>query len=98
MTLKLGLPAQLELPRVEVMSEPYPGWWIHHIVARRQEELDAELMDWGREAYAFAESKYRLAYFRTTRECCKSNLKEQETEVVQQSPRFLICGRFHYSG
>ncbi len=57
MTLTLGLPAPLESPRVALKSEPYPGRWTHHFVLSRPEELDAELMAWVEEAYAFAESK-----------------------------------------
>ena len=57
MTLTLGLPAPLESPRVALKSEPYPRRWTHHFVLSRPEELDAELMAWVEEAYAFAESK-----------------------------------------
>lgn len=56
-TLTLGLPAPLDSPRVAVKSEPYPGRWTHHFVISRREELDAELLHWIGEAYAFAEAK-----------------------------------------
>jgi hypothetical protein len=57
MTLTLGLPAPLSSPRAAAKSEPWPGRWTHHFVLSRPEELDAELMAWVGEAYAFAERK-----------------------------------------
>ena len=56
-TLTLGLPAPLESPRAAVQTEPYPGRWTTHIVVSRPEDLDAELLSWVREAYAFAAAK-----------------------------------------
>ncbi len=57
LTLTLGLPAPLESARVAVKTEPYPGRWTHHFVISRREELDAELLCWIGEAYAFADRK-----------------------------------------
>lgn len=57
LTLTLGLPAPLDSPRVAVKTEPYPGRWTHHFVISRREELDAELLRWIGEAYAFADAK-----------------------------------------
>ena len=57
LTLTLGLPAPLESARVAVKTEPYPGCWTHHFVISRREELDAELLCWIGEAYAFADRK-----------------------------------------
>lgn len=56
-TLTLGLPYPLESPRVESRVEPYPGRWTTHIVLSDPSELDAELLAWVEQAYAFAESK-----------------------------------------
>ena len=56
-TLTLGLPYPLESPRVAAKVEPYPGRWTTHIVLSDPSELDAELLDWVEQAYAFAESK-----------------------------------------
>ena len=53
----LGLPAPLDLERVAVKTEPYPGRWTHHIVINKPEELDEELLSWVREAYDFAAVK-----------------------------------------
>ena len=55
--LTLGLPAPLDSPRAAVKTEPYPGRWTHHIVVASPAGLDAELMGWVREAYAFAAAK-----------------------------------------
>ena len=56
-TLTLGLPYALESPRVAAKVEPYPGRWTTHIVLSDPSELDAELLAWVEQAYAFAESK-----------------------------------------
>ena len=56
-TLTLGLPDPLESPRVAAKVEPYPGRWTTHIVLSDPTELDAELLAWVEQAYAFAESK-----------------------------------------
>ena len=50
----LGLNRKLENPRVAYVAEPYPGRWTHHILIQNEEEIDAELMVWIKEAYAFA--------------------------------------------
>ena len=55
--LSLGLPYALESPRVAAKVEPYPGRWTTHIVLSDPSELDAELLAWVKQAYAFAESK-----------------------------------------
>ena len=56
-TLTLGLPYPLESPRVAAKVEPYPGRWTTHIVLSDPSELDAELLGWVEQAFAFAESK-----------------------------------------
>ena len=56
-TLTLGLPYPLESPRVAAKVEPYPGRRTTHIVLSDPSELDAELLAWVEQAYAFAESK-----------------------------------------
>ena len=57
LVITLGLPEPLASARVAVKTEPYPGRWTHHIVVSKPEELDAELLSWVREAYAFADAK-----------------------------------------
>lgn len=56
-TLTLGLPDPLESSRVAAKVEPYPGRWTTHIVLSDPSELDAELLGWVEQAFAFAESK-----------------------------------------
>lgn len=57
LTLSLGLPYPLESPRTAVKTEAYPGRWTTHFVLGAPEELDAELLSWLEEAYAFSERK-----------------------------------------
>ena len=55
--LTLGLPYALESERVAVKTQPYPGRWTTHFVISRLSDLDEELFDWVRQAYAFAVQK-----------------------------------------
>ena len=57
LVLTLGLARRLESPRVDIATEPYPGRWTHHIVVGSASEIDGELMDWIKEAAAFAAAK-----------------------------------------
>lgn len=56
-TVTLGLGRREASPRIDQVSEPYPGRWTHHLVIGSEEEMDGELMAWVREAYEFAASK-----------------------------------------
>ncbi len=56
-TVTLGLNRREGSPRVDQVSEPYPGRWTHHLVIGSPEEIDEELMAWAREAYDFAAGK-----------------------------------------
>lgn len=56
-TVTLGLNRRLDSPRVDKVSEPYPGRWTHHLLISSPEEVDGELTDWVREAAAFAAAK-----------------------------------------
>lgn len=57
LVVTLGLSYPLESERVAVKTEPYPGRWTTHIVVGSVDEIDAELLTWVRQAYAFAEAK-----------------------------------------
>ena len=57
MTVTLGLNHRKESPRIDVATEPYPNRWTHHIMVGSEEEIDAELMDWLREAAEFSANK-----------------------------------------
>lgn len=51
--LTLGLPDPLDSPRIAAKTEAQPGRWTHHIVLAGASELDAELLEWIRQAYEF---------------------------------------------
>ena len=53
LVLTLGLPDPLDSPRIAAKTEAHPGRWTHHIVLAGASELDAELLEWIRRAYAF---------------------------------------------
>ena len=53
----LGLGRRVEDKRIAVSTEPYPGRWTHHVVVTSQSDMDAQLLAWVREAYAFARQK-----------------------------------------
>lgn len=52
-----GLGYRLDSPRIAAAAEPYPGRWTHHVVVSQEAQVDGELLDWIREAYAFSQSK-----------------------------------------
>ncbi len=56
-TVTLGLNRREGSPRIDQVSEPYPGRWTHHLVIGAEEEIDDELMAWVHEAYNFAAAK-----------------------------------------
>lgn len=53
----IGLSHRLESPRIAVAVEPYPNRWTHHVLVSGEEQIDAELLDWLKEAWAFSENK-----------------------------------------
>ena len=53
LVLTLGLPDPLDSPRIAAKTEAQPGRWTHHIVLAGASELDVELLEWIRRAYAF---------------------------------------------
>jgi len=53
LVLTLGLPDPLDSPRIAAKTEAQPGRWTHHIVLAGASELDAELLEWIRQAYEF---------------------------------------------
>lgn len=57
MTVTFGLDYRKESPRIDVVTEPYPGRWTHHVMVGNAEEIDEELIGWIREAADFAASK-----------------------------------------
>lgn len=57
MAVTFGLGRRLDSPRIDAVSEPYPGRWTHHVLISEPEEIDSELMEWIREAALFSEGK-----------------------------------------
>ena len=57
MTITFGLSYRKDSPRINVATEPYPNRWTHHIMVGNVAEIDAELMDWIREAAEFSAGK-----------------------------------------
>jgi predicted transport protein len=55
--VSFGLSYPLESPRIVEATEPYPNRWTHHVIIQEQNEIDAELMGWIKEAYDFALKK-----------------------------------------
>ena len=52
-----GLGHQADHPRIAVATEPYPRRWTHHVLVTGEDEIDAQLLDWLKQAWDFAESK-----------------------------------------
>ena len=57
MTVTFGLSYRKDSPRIDVATESYPNRWTHHVMVGSEEEIDAELMGWIREAAEFSASK-----------------------------------------
>lgn len=49
-----GLEREVVDPRIWVATQPYPGRWTHHVALSRVDEIDAQLMDWVKQAYFFS--------------------------------------------
>lgn len=50
--LSIGAPAPIVSPRMLHAAEVAPGRWMHHMLIRRPEELDAEVIAWLEQAWA----------------------------------------------
>ena len=46
LVVSFGLDHREDSPRIWQAVEPYPGRWTHHVLVRRAEELDEELLGW----------------------------------------------------
>ena len=57
MTVTFGLAFRVDDPRIDVVTEPYPNRWTHHVTVSRVEDMDGQLLGWIREAAVFAASK-----------------------------------------
>ena len=56
-TVTFGLSYRKDSPRIDMATEPYPNRWTHHVMVGSEEEIDAELMGWIREAAEFSARK-----------------------------------------
>ena len=52
-TLTFYLGRHITHDRIVEAVEPRPGRWTHHIIIEKEEDLDADVQEWLREAYAF---------------------------------------------
>ena len=57
LTLTFGLNRRETDPRIDAVSEPYPGRWTHHVLLSSPEEVDGQIVAWLREAAAFSAGK-----------------------------------------
>ena len=57
MTVSFGLGYRKEAERIDVVTEPYPGRWTHHVMVGSTAEIDEELLAWIKEAAEFSASK-----------------------------------------
>lgn len=58
--LTFGLGYQLKHARIAESVEPYPGRWTHHVIIQDAAEVDAQINEWLRGAYDFANTKRPL--------------------------------------
>lgn len=57
LTVTFGLGRPVQDPRIAVTTEAAPNRWTHHVLVGAPEEIDAELLEWLREAHDFSEGK-----------------------------------------
>ena len=50
LTITFSLPYREESVRIDVVTEPYPNRWTHHVMIGTGEEIDDELLSWIAEA------------------------------------------------
>ncbi|MBQ2961216.1 MAG: hypothetical protein IJE09_08355 [Oscillospiraceae bacterium] len=57
MTVSFGLGYQNNSPRVDAVSEAYPGRWTHHVMLGSPDEINEELLGFITEAALFSAAK-----------------------------------------
>lgn len=50
--LSIGLPGRVESPRIMYSAKVVPGRWMHHLLLRAEDDLDAEVRSWLEAAWA----------------------------------------------
>lgn len=46
-----GLLTRVDHPRIKHAVEPYPNRWTHHVLVSTPADIDAQLLDWIKQAY-----------------------------------------------
>ena len=54
-TLTFVVGRHIKHDRIVEVVKPRPGRWTHHVIIERESDLDEDLREWLREAYAFAQ-------------------------------------------
>ena len=57
MTISFGLGYRNNSPRLDVVSEAYPGRWTHHVMLGSPDEINEELLAFITEAASFSAAK-----------------------------------------
>ena len=56
-TLTFDLGRHITHDRIAEAVEPRPGRWTHHVIIEKEEDLDADVQERLREAYAFSKMR-----------------------------------------
>ncbi len=57
LVITFSLESPVSSPRIDVVTEPYPQRWTHHVLIAKPEEIDGELLEWVRQAASFSARK-----------------------------------------
>ena len=57
LVVTFGLDHPVDSPRIDIVTEPYPNRWTHHLLLSSPDEVDEQLMDWLQEAACFSQNK-----------------------------------------
>jgi hypothetical protein len=55
--LTFGVGRHIESEQIVQAVEPYPGRWTHHVIIQNEADLNNDVNQWLREAYAFSQSR-----------------------------------------
>jgi hypothetical protein len=56
-TLTFALGRHITHDRIAEAVEPRPGRWTHHVIIEKEEDLNADVQEWLREAHAFSKMR-----------------------------------------
>ncbi len=57
LVVTFGLDHPVDSPRIDIVTEPYPNRWTHHLLLSSPDEVDEQLMNWLQEAACFSQNK-----------------------------------------